>query len=862
MLAPGELAPASVPSVEAAIAASISSGISVIGVTDHNSIANSRQAVALATPELLVLPGVEITTAEGHLVGLFAPAALAELESLMQPDIVKLRTIDASGAQRSKRSMAELVNEIASRGGIAFAAHIDTADGLLSRANPAGLSDLLAEPGLAGFEITQLTNTTVFSSDDTDAVRRQLWSERRKALGINAQLARLMSSDAHSPESIGADTAHRTLTRLRLDELNFAGVLAAIRIYPDARCKLEANLAVHYPRIERAKFDGGFLNELQLEFSPNLNCLIGGRGSGKSTILDAVRGVLNGTVTSEDDNRANMPDYTEIEFIDELGTLRRAGRKRYGGTYDVDAPSAPLSLAITELEQDFGSELLDDDPADPVAMHSFLLRFVADDMATAADLDCMTRLATNAETVKRTSVADAKLKALREQKAQLERKLSTATGANLTKVAEYARLLAAEAPLLTEVARLIEALPTAELPRAPDLTSLAARFGVDLTASPSAKLTLGPGGLEESLTQLASQIAAAQTGTQTQLTKWVAPVEAKLDTWRRHHKRWNEQIEDRKKLLEDAGLTLQVQELDRIRSDLGKADTSIRAYQVWEKEHDAALDERVALLAELRALRDLRQAERLEASKSLAKSMNQAAGGATSVSVTWEREGMRTRYATRLGQLFDLHSPRKERLAAAITPSQLADLAWDEHVAGLQAVGAPELFFADTVASMKILRTYDVLFELETMDLDDRPDIAVRFRGDPRGRGRALRDLSLGQLRSVLLGFILASRGSSPMILDQPEEQLDGPFIAETVVGHLHAVKEKRQLIIATHNPNIVVLGDAELVLPLEADRGRSKVVQQGSVDAAKTRDQVIRLLEGGLLAFERRATRYGVLLP
>jgi DNA repair ATPase RecN len=111
----------------------------------------------------------------------------------------------------------------------------------------------------------------------------------------------------------------------------------------------------------------------------------------------------------------------------------------------------------------------------------------------------------------------------------------------------------------------------------------------------------------------------------------------------------------------------------------------------------------------------------------------------------------------------------------------------------------------------------------------------------------------------VLLGFILASRGNSPLVLDQPEEQLDGPFIAETVVGHLHAVKERRQLIVATHNPNIVVLGDAELVLPLEAERGHSKIVQPGSVDATRTRDEVVRLLEGGLFASERRAKRYGI---
>lgn len=862
MLGPGESAPASAPTVEAAVAAAISTGISVLGIADHNTIENAARAVALATAELLVLPGVEITTTEGHLIGLFAPDALEQLASLMQPDVVDLRKISASGAQRSRRSMAELVREIANRGGIALAAHVDTSDGLLSKANAAQLADILAEPGLAGFEITQLANSTLFSRADSDPVRKQLWSERHKDLGIKSPLARVMSSDAHSPESIGADTAHRTLTRLRLDELSFAGVVAAVRIHPDARCKLEADLAIHYPRLLAARFEGGFLDGLGLEFSPNLNCLIGGRGSGKSTILDALRAVLNGEVASEVDERANMPNYAEIEFIDELGTHRLAGRKRHGQTFDVGAPSASLSLAITELEQDFGSALLEDDPDDPVAAHSFLRGFFSEDVATAADLDCVTRLATNAEILKRTSVARAQLKTLREQKGQLERKLSTATGADLTKVASYARHLAAEAPLLTELSRLIRAVPTAELPSVPDVTSLAKGFGVDLAASPSASLALGPTAVEGALAQLGTQIAAAQAATQSQLGTWITPVLAKLDAWKRQHDRWNREIERRKKILQAAGLTPQVEELERVRRDLRTTSEAIRTYELWENQHSEALGERGALLAELTAIRDDRHAARSEASKSLTQAMNQAAGGASSVSVVWHREGLRAHYAARLGQLLDLHSPRKERLAAAITPSQLAALVWDNDVAGLQAVGAPEQFFPDPDASMKVLRKFNLLFELETMDLDDRPAVAVRFRGDPRGRGRTLRDLSLGQLRSVLLGFILASRGSSPLILDQPEEQLDGPFIAETVVGHLHAVKEKRQLILATHNPNIVVLGDAELVLPLAAEHGHSKVVHQGSVDATRTRDQVVRLLEGGLLAFERRATRYGVLQP
>ena len=106
---------------------------------------------------------------------------------------------------------------------------------------------------MAAIELTNLTNVSVFATADADAVRRQLWGERKSRLGLKAPLPRVMSSDAHSPETIGVDSANRTLTRLRIDELDFDGVYAAIRVYPDARCKLEATLAVHYRGLIRRR---------------------------------------------------------------------------------------------------------------------------------------------------------------------------------------------------------------------------------------------------------------------------------------------------------------------------------------------------------------------------------------------------------------------------------------------------------------------------------------------------------------------------------------------------------------------------------------------------------------------------------
>jgi hypothetical protein len=105
----------------------------------------------------------------------------------------------------------------------------------------------------------------------------------------------------------------------------------------------------------------------------------------------------------------------------------------------------------------------------------------------------------------------------------------------------------------------------------------------------------------------------------------------------------------------------------------------------------------------------------------------------------------------------------------------------------------------------------------------------------------------------------LCAERSEPLILDQPEDHLDGQYIAGAVVRHLEAAKEHRQVLIATHSANLVVLGDAELVIPMKAESGRGAPESPGAIDNPATRDLICALLEGGLPAFRKRGERYGI---
>ncbi len=105
---------------------------------------------------------------------------------------------------------------------------------------------------------------------------------------------------------------------------------------------------------------------------------------------------------------------------------------------------------------------------------------------------------------------------------------------------------------------------------------------------------------------------------------------------------------------------------------------------------------------------------------------------------------------------------------------------------------------------------------------------------------------------------MLTSESRAPLIVDQPEDHLDSEFIYKTLVPVIRAAKERRQVIVVTHNANIAVLGDAELIIALKANNERATITTRGSIDHPVTREATCAILEGSREAFERRAAIYG----
>jgi len=158
----------------------------------------------------------------------------------------------------------------------------------------------------------------------------------------------------------------------------------------------------------------------------------------------------------------------------------------------------------------------------------------------------------------------------------------------------------------------------------------------------------------------------------------------------------------------------------------------------------------------------------------------------------------------------------------------------------------------------------DVLMQIEELELP--PTTAIQLNTAPASKPpswQALEDLSKGQKATAVL-LLLLLESEAPLVVDQPEDDLDNRFITEGVVPRIREGKRRRQFLFSTHNANIPVLGDAELILGLtaagEADEGQARIASEyiGSIDTPSVRKLVEEILEGGEAAFKRRRLKYG----
>ena len=164
-----------------------------------------------------------------------------------------------------------------------------------------------------------------------------------------------------------------------------------------------------------------------------------------------------------------------------------------------------------------------------------------------------------------------------------------------------------------------------------------------------------------------------------------------------------------------------------------------------------------------------------------------------------------------------------------------------------------------TVADALPRLSTEQVLQLEEIELPDLISIELNTAHEGAETFRALDKLSTGQQCTAILHLLLL-QNLDPLLMDQPEDNLDNAFIADRIVTELRSAKIARQFIFATHNANIPVFGDAEWIGVFEVQEGLPKMPSesQGAIDVTQIRDKAANILEGGKTAFNQRKAKYG----
>jgi hypothetical protein len=271
-----------------------------------------------------------------------------------------------------------------------------------------------------------------------------------------------------------------------------------------------------------------------------------------------------------------------------------------------------------------------------------------------------------------------------------------------------------------------------------------------------------------------------------------------------------------------------------------------------KKSIDVLLTERKTMIAELTDLRTQRSTGFQQSIKSLNKRLD------GKLRIKMESEGNRKPLKQYLSNL-NLDGIGEKRLQWIDSAMGLSPLA----LARAIEKGKDELVKSDwgiisMMADALLRLTPAQLRGLEAIDLSDLVNIELNISHQEE-HYKNIEDLSTGQKCTAILHLLLLEN-RDPLLMDQPEDNLDNAFIAERIVKELRISKVKRQFLFATHNANIPVFGDAEWIGILESTKDGSSLPteRQGSIDSPAIRDGAASILEGGRVAFLQRKEKYG----
>ena len=835
--------------------------IKVIGLADHGNVDGVDAIRSLMNrDDILVLPGFEIASTEkAHFVCLF-PENTSKTQLDRYLGSLGL-TNSADGAWPSNLGGNDLLAKVEELGGFTYAAHCTGDKGVLKKK----LNHVWQNPLLKAAQIPGIIDDL---KNDEGNGYRQILLNKTPEYQRELSVAIINAKDVAIPQDLANPKAS---CLIKMTNPSFESFKLAFQD-PESRVRLNTDVSEkYYSSIESLKVTGGYLDGVHIEFSEHLNAVIGGRGTGKSTLIECIRYVLqlrpigkNAQKQHDEIIKENLgKSKARIELV--IRSSRMTGKsftiaRRYGESASVKDETgnlstfAPLDL-LPEIEI-YGQNEIYEIAQDKTSQRQLLTRFLGAGQqdGEARIQESLDKLAENRkkliEAKNAVAVIEdevARLPKLEEQVGQfktlgLEDKLKIIPFLETEKRIKK-RVIEEECLNLDNAFHTVrDSLPDTvflsdsaigHLPHAENLRKMRAALDA-LRGDAEALLIQWQKKYDTSKAAIASISQALDAGIQQD--------ELALE------KTFKELPASEGKTGKEIGLEFQrlLQEIERIRPKKIMIENRTKAATAISKQRKAILDD----LSSIRANRSAQFERSL-------KSLNKRLSGKLKLTVKPEADRAPVIQFLLGCKLDGVGEARLSWVGVTddFSPVKLAEMVRQ----GADALRDASWGITPTVADALSRLTTEQVLQLEEIELPDLISIDLNTAHEGKETFRALDKLSTGQQCTAILHLLLL-QNLDPLLMDQPEDNLDNAFIADRIVTELRSAKIARQFIFATHNANIPVFGDAEWIGVFEVQEGLSKMPSesQGAIDVTRIRDKAANILEGGKTAFNQRKVKYG----
>ncbi|TBC98932.1 TrlF family AAA-like ATPase [Rhizobium ruizarguesonis] len=886
--------------------------LEVIALTEHNFVSKDyipvfqQKAKALSKQfgyELVIFPGFEFTANVGkgiHVLAIFEPEAdLVQVDHILtECGVPHPRQTSSGQHQPSTKSLTDIISivqastEKGGKRGLVILPHIQSNSGIFDGDKTADWLQQkeFTNPELLAVEVPKSPGrmSKAFQTllSNADACHPD-WKRTRSVCCVMSSDAKALAANDKTGNAIGSKYTWIKMSTPSIEALRQAFLDHDSRVRRSDECPGRPELSHTHPHLDKVRVKGAkFLADDEVYFSQNLTTLIGGRGTGKSTLIEYLRLALQQESALQTDTKS--PLYLDFQNVrDTLSLPDSLVEVTYDKGTEFKSQKIDLSV-VAGVAQGIDPSFGDINTYLPVKIYSRgQIEAIANDPQ------------------KQASIIDdliiAPLEALRNEERDIVRRLKDLNES----LRQEADILRAKSKLVAELSNL-NAQINAIKEKSGDLEkwsnwSSEKQFlqGLSQTASDylsalaransENRFTFRMQPVHTPNTDFLAERSVEVMGTMAKVQNSIADaIQQASETLvqlakSEKHAAWQAEFdkvdaENKKTNAELAGMGISFELYDEL---LKRRDTS-----------QTQLEQQNVRLSEITMNRGLFASEygdRLVDLWERQFKLRSAMAARLNDQVTKTKVGTPTVESeiTKHGDyrdFFQIMAPyhRDKRVVSQADWEAILRAAFalaqensrspidilEEWIASRDWVS--DSFPSNDVQPKKLGPIAEWLTETDLNDLRthriaDSVTVSLNRREDGKRVGDLVgRKLSAGQKATTVLSLLLAE-GTCPIIIDQPEDDLDNEFVFEQLVPMLRSIKERRQIIVATHNANVPVNGDAELIIPLEVrdSRGSQKMIDNeltvGALDRHPVQQAVELILEGSSEAFRRRREKYGV---